>query len=620
MKNLLPFLSLFFFCNFLLAQSAFITTWKTDNTGTSNSTSITIPTFGTGYNYDVDWDNDGVFDQLGITGDVTHDFGSVGTYTIRIQGDFPRIYFNEGGDCLKILSVNQWGNLQWESMGRAFMGARNLEVDATDAPDLSMVTDISYMFYDADRLNQDINHWDVSNVTDMSWLFYEARLFDKPLDNWDVSNVTNMNAMFYVTVRFNQPIGNWDVSNVTDLGYMFKQARLFNQPLNDWDVSKVTNMNSMFRNARDFNQPLDNWSVSDTTSRDRAFKYAASFNQDIRSWNISEETRMRNLFEGATGLSITKYDSLLIYWDQTGVEDIFFGFNDSISYCNGSTARQNLINKGWTMNNDILDCQGTMYYPDVDGDGFGDYSAPSDLFGSVPFGHVLNNSDCDDSNPNVIPSNTDMDGDNVVDCLDNCPNLSNPNQINADGDAFGDACDCDDNNPNDINLIINDNPIATGNYISNNYITSEGLVPPTNTVDFQAVESITLGVNFLAQEGSNFIAHLENCSVPPTPLTENTNEDAFFINKKNKIPNDNILDVSPNPFQSRADVVINLQKDEILDLAIYDMMGNQLEKFIDYQSTIAGTYHFKIDGEKWQAGSITSCFAPKIKRLLRRFF
>ena len=153
MKNLLPFLSLFFFCNFLLAQSAFITTWKTDNTGTSNSTSITIPTFGTGYNYDVDWDNDGVFDQLGITGDVTHDFGSVGTYTIRIQGDFPRIYFNEGGDCLKILSVNQWGNLQWESMGRAFMGARNLEVDATDAPDLSMVTDISYMFYDADRLS-----------------------------------------------------------------------------------------------------------------------------------------------------------------------------------------------------------------------------------------------------------------------------------------------------------------------------------------------------------------------------------------------------------------------------------------------------------------------------------
>lgn len=56
------------------ASTSFITTWKTDNTGTSNSTSITIPTTGSGYNYDVDWNNDGTFDQFGLTGSVTHDF------------------------------------------------------------------------------------------------------------------------------------------------------------------------------------------------------------------------------------------------------------------------------------------------------------------------------------------------------------------------------------------------------------------------------------------------------------------------------------------------------------------------------------------------------------------
>ncbi len=63
----------------------FVTTWKTDNAGISNSTSITIPTTGTGYNYDVDWNNDGTFDEFGITGSATHDFGVAGTYTIRIQ-------------------------------------------------------------------------------------------------------------------------------------------------------------------------------------------------------------------------------------------------------------------------------------------------------------------------------------------------------------------------------------------------------------------------------------------------------------------------------------------------------------------------------------------------------
>lgn len=53
--------------NFALAQSTddFVTTWKTDNPGASNSTSITS---GFTYNYKVAWDNDGPFGQTGITG------------------------------------------------------------------------------------------------------------------------------------------------------------------------------------------------------------------------------------------------------------------------------------------------------------------------------------------------------------------------------------------------------------------------------------------------------------------------------------------------------------------------------------------------------------------------
>ena len=105
--------TLFFQCITVISgfSQAFITTWKTDNPGTSNNTSITIPTVGGGYNYDVDWNNDGVFDQFGITGSVTHDFGTAGTYTIAIQGVFPRIYFANGGDKEKIISINQWAIL-----------------------------------------------------------------------------------------------------------------------------------------------------------------------------------------------------------------------------------------------------------------------------------------------------------------------------------------------------------------------------------------------------------------------------------------------------------------------------------------------------------------------------
>ena len=41
----------------------------------------------------MDWDNDGVFDDLHITGEITHDFGTPGVYIIRIRGIFPRFYF-----------------------------------------------------------------------------------------------------------------------------------------------------------------------------------------------------------------------------------------------------------------------------------------------------------------------------------------------------------------------------------------------------------------------------------------------------------------------------------------------------------------------------------------------
>ena len=42
----------------------------------------------------------------------------------------------------------------------------------------------------------------------------------------------------------------------------------------------------------------------------------------------------------------------------------------------------------------------------------------------------------------------DVDGDTVADAADNCPNVSNPDQLDTDGDGVGDACD---NCPSDIN-------------------------------------------------------------------------------------------------------------------------------------------------------------------------
>lgn len=252
-------------CDPCITFTPFLTTWKTDNPGSSCSSCITIPTTGIGYSYDIDWENDGIWDDFGVTGNITHDYGVAGTFQVAIRGDFPRIYFYGGGDYRKIISVDQWGDIAWASMEYAFFECNNLAGQAVDVPDLSNVTDMSNMLYGAESFNQNIGNWDVSNVTNMFGMFWRAESFNQDISNWDVSNVTNMFGIFGHLDSFDQDLGSWDVSSCANMGFMFYGAESFNQDLSSWDVSNVTDMRSMFLNAGLFNQNLGDWDISNVT-------------------------------------------------------------------------------------------------------------------------------------------------------------------------------------------------------------------------------------------------------------------------------------------------------------------------------------------------------------------
>ncbi|MEA1784998.1 BspA family leucine-rich repeat surface protein, partial [Arenibacter sp. GZD96] len=280
-------------------------------------------TAGLAYNFSIDWGDD-QFDN-NVTGDITHTYFTPGIYTISIIGTFPAPRHEEfNSDAIKLLTIDQWGTQDWQSMQGAFAGCANMEYNATDIPNLTNVTDMSRMFIVCRRFNGNINNWDVSNVTNMTGTFGVASIFNQPLDNWDVSNVTNMSLMFFRTNDFNQNLNSWNTGNVTSMSRMFEDAKAFNSPLNNWDVSAVTDMRQMFEGTDVFNQPLGNWDVGAVTNMANMFDDAPVFNQNIDSWNVSNVTNMSAMFRRA----IT-FNSPLNSWNVGRVTNMASMFNQA---------------------------------------------------------------------------------------------------------------------------------------------------------------------------------------------------------------------------------------------------------------------------------------------------
>jgi len=374
----------------ILSADDFVITIKTDNTGTSSSTQFTIPTFGSGYNYNVDCNNDGINEATGQTGDYTCDYstlGGAGTYTLRIKDNsgagtgFPRIHFNMGGDKLKLLTIEQWGTGKWNSTNNAFYGCSNLTSAATDTPDLSLVTDMSAMFYDAisfngdigswdtsnidnmfgmfwgaSAFNQDIGGWNTANVVNMSYLFRSANAFNQDIGNWDTSNVTTMKLMFNMAYNFNQDIGDWNTSSVTDMSFMFYSASAFNANIGAWDTSSVDTMSYMFYDASAFNQDLGIWDTSSVTSMYAMFYGASAFDQDLGGWDVSAVTDADGMFTSVT-LSTANYDALLIGWDAQILQPNLTFSGGNSTFCSGAAARANMITSdNWTITDAGLSC------------------------------------------------------------------------------------------------------------------------------------------------------------------------------------------------------------------------------------------------------------------------
>lgn len=230
-------------------------TWKTDNVGTSNDDQITLPLIATGsYEFVVQW-GDGLSNYIDTwnQAEVTHTYPASGTYKVKITGKCWGFQFNNGGDKLKILTIERWGkDFNLGNNNSVFYGCANLVINAKDILDTSMMTDFYQLFRDCAALNADLNFNDTSNVTNHTYMLRGCVAFNGSVSKIDTTNSTTLAGMFYECNAFNQPVSHFNTAKVDNMYALFYNCTAFNQDISNLNIESVTNVNYFLDGATSF--------------------------------------------------------------------------------------------------------------------------------------------------------------------------------------------------------------------------------------------------------------------------------------------------------------------------------------------------------------------------------
>jgi surface protein len=336
------------------ASTAFVSSWQTDNTGTSATNQIQLPLVSTGtYNFNVDWgDSTNSTITTWNQAETLHTYAAAGTKTITITGTIIGFGFPSAqGDPQKLLSITSFGVLRLGNSNDYFRGCKNLSLaGVTDNLNLTGTTSLVNMFLDCWNLITcpTMNSWDVSAVTDMSNMFNSCYSFNQNIGSWNVSNVNYLNGTFGYCNSFNQNISGWNTSAVTVMSYAFYECVVFNQPIGTWNVGAVTDMTRMFAECFIFNQPLSSWNTANVTAMRSMFYNAHAFDQNIGAWNISNVNDI-DQFMGTktpTRFSAANLDAIYNGWSSRPVlpgKSISFG---SAKYTAAGSAGKAILTGG----------------------------------------------------------------------------------------------------------------------------------------------------------------------------------------------------------------------------------------------------------------------------------
>jgi len=282
----------------------------------------------------VDW-GDGTSDTITAynQAETLHDYIATddnlnSPYTIKITGRCDHFTFANGGDKLKLKTIESWGNIVWKTFANAFQGCSNMVANFTDTPILEKATALNSMFDNCFLFNANLNNWDTSKVVNMGAVFNGCTIFNNGAASgvagiltWDTSSCTDLNNFFRNCSAVNLNVGGFDVSNVTTFSDFARDATLFNNggsnTINNWTLknSGTISMSRMFFRSS-INQPLGNWNTTYVTDMRDMF-YSTPFDQNIGTWIVYNCTIFEDNFKGVLGTPLSTANLDAIYGNGT---------------------------------------------------------------------------------------------------------------------------------------------------------------------------------------------------------------------------------------------------------------------------------------------------------------
>jgi len=223
--------------------------------------------------------------------------------------------------------------------------------------------------------------------------------------------------------------------------------------------------------------------------------------------------------------------------------------------------------------------------------------------------------DCSNQQTVYLDQDNDGYGDSATTMnIGECESVPN-NYVTNNGD-------CDDNNPNDMAIFVNQNPIPNGIYEAPGSITSSSTVlANTPMVSFLAGDSIVLLNGFVVESNGDFLGKLTPINCTPDNLNQTT-ENTILKNpnseKKETSLNIPELFIFPNPSTNKTSIKYSLPEKSLVNIQIFDNNGKMVSNLVQNKNKSQGEHQILFLTKIFPNGVYSVIFQTEKHRLKKK--